>query len=407
MSKRTHVLVSGAGIAGPALAWWLVRRGLRVTLVERAPTLREGGQAVDFRGPVHRDVLERTELWDPIHARRTKPAELVMLDRHGEPAAVLPPVVIGGDVEILRGDLSRLLFDRIAGDVETRFGDAIAALTQDAHGVDVGFESGRGERFDLVIAAEGLRSRTRALAFAVDHEVTHHGYRVVGFSADNVLGLDGRTVLYSLPGRGVLVSDTGVLFVFTGGPVDRGTTRDDAVAEVRRRFGAEGWALPKLVAALEGAADPYFDAIGSVRVPRWSTGRVALVGDAAYGGTLGGQGTSLAILGAYVLAGEIARAGGRHTPAFAAYEAKLRPFAMRCQKGATRAGAFLAPRTSIGLRARHAMYALLSSPRFVARFEKLVKSAATDFDLPDYGDVCLGRVEPRRPVDPGVACMSA
>lgn len=405
--KRTHVLVSGAGIAGPALAWWLVRRGLQVTLVERAPALREGGQAVDFRGPVHRAVLERMDLWGPIHERRTKPAELVMLDRHGEPAAVLPPVVIGGDVEILRGDLSRLLFDRVADDVDARFGDAIGALSQDARGVDVLFESGRAERFDLVVAADGLRSRTRALAFADDHEVVHQGHRIVGFGADNVLGLEGRTVLYSLPGRSALVSDTGVLFVFTGGPVERGATRDGAVAEVKRVYGGDGWAVPTLVRALEAAQDPYFDAIGSVRVRRWSTGRVTLLGDAAYGGTLGGQGTSLAIIGAYVLAGELARAGGLHGAALDAYEARLRPFASRCQKGASRAGSFMAPRSAFGVRARNAMYAILASPRFVARFEKLVKSAAEDFDLPDYGDVCLGNVGPRRLVDPGVARMSA
>ena len=172
-------------------------------------------------------------------------------------------------------------------------------------------------------------------------------------------------------------------------------------------FDRDGWEIPKLLRALEAAPDPYFDAIGSVRVRRWSTGRVALLGDAAYGGTLGGQGTSLAIIGAYVLAGELARAGGLHDAAFRAYEERLRPFATRCQKGAARAGSFMAPRTALGIRARNAMYALLASPRFVARFEKLVKSAATDFDLPDYGDVCLGRAEPRRPTDPGVVRMSA
>ncbi|MFO0613919.1 MAG: FAD-dependent monooxygenase [Polyangiaceae bacterium] len=388
--RKLHVLVSGAGIAGPALAFWLVRRGVRCTLVERAATLRSGGQAVDFRGPVHRAVLERMELWDAIHERRTKPADLVILDERGRATATLPPVVIGGDVEILRGDLSELLFERVRSDVEARFGDSIASLSEDALGVDVRFESGARDRFDLVVAADGLRSRTRSMAFPEPPEVAHHGHRCVGFGHANALGLEGETLLWSAPGRSALVSDTGALFVFTGRPIARG---EEPRALTRARYGADRWEVPRLLDALDAAEDVYFDAIGSVRAPRWSSGRIALLGDAAWGGTLGGQGTSLAIIGAYVLAGELARAGGVHTAAFAAYESRMRPFATRCQRGAERAGGFLAPRTSLGLRARSAFYGAMASPRMVGFFERLVKSSAADFDLPDYADVALA---PRR-----------
>jgi 2-polyprenyl-6-methoxyphenol hydroxylase-like FAD-dependent oxidoreductase len=152
---------------------------------------------------------------------------------------------------------------------------------------------------------------------------------------------------------------------------------------LKRTFAGVGWEVPRVIEALDQAADLYVDAIATVHVDRYAQGRIALVGDAAYGGTLGGQGTSLAIVGAYVLAGELA-ATTDHRVALSRYEARMRPYAMRCQKGATRVGPFYAPRTQLGLSLRNIFYAVLTSPSFIGWFERIVKEAASDFTLPDY-----------------------
>src|SRR5580704_661491 len=173
------VLVSGAGIAGPSLAYWLARRGLRCTVVERAPALRVGGQAVDFRGPVHREMLERMEMWKPIHAHQTAPGELVLLARDGSPVATLPPLFMAGDVEIVRGDLCKLLYERTRDSVEYRFDEHVTAIADRRDGVDVTFASGRQETFDLVVGADGLHSGVRLLAFGDERGLLrHHGYRI-------------------------------------------------------------------------------------------------------------------------------------------------------------------------------------------------------------------------------------
>lgn len=382
---RRRVLVSGIGIAGPALAWWLVRAGFRVTLVERAEALRPGGQAVDFRGALHRSILERMGIWEDVNARRTRPASLVMLDRRGREAAVLPSFVIGGDVEIPRGALSELLFRRVADDVDARFGDAVTALVDRGGEAEVEFESGAREAFDLVVGAEGLNSRLRGLALdAADHRVAHQGYRLVGFSIENPLGLEGRTLVYNQPGRGVLVSEHHCLFVFRGAALGR-EPRDAVAARsaVRRAFGEDGWNLPLLLSRLDEASDPYFDAIGVVETKRYSRGRVALVGDAAWGGTLGGQGTPLALIGAHVLAMSLAAQPNDQAAALHAYEARMRPFATACQGGAKRAGRwFLAPHTGLGIGMRNASHAVLASRPLLPWFERMVKSEANDFALP-------------------------
>ena len=383
--RRRSVLVSGIGIAGPALAWWLVRSGFRVTLIERARAPRPGGQAVDFRGPLHRAILERMGIWEEVNARRTKPASLVMLDRRGGEAAVLPSFVIGGDVEIHRGALSELLYSRIADDVDARFGDSVACLEDRGGEVVVELESGAREAFDLVVGAEGLHSRIRGLAFGEgEHRITHQGYRIAGFSLANPLGLDGQTLLYSRPGRGVLVSESHCLFVFRGPPFGR-EPRDAAAAraEVGRVFGTDEWKVPALLAALDDAGDAYFDTIGTVETERYSNGRVALVGDAAWGGTLGGHGTPVALIGAHILAGALDTHAQDHEAAFAAYEARMRPFATTCQAGAKRAGRwFLAPHTALGIAMRNVSHAILASKPFLPWFERMVKSDANDFALP-------------------------
>ncbi|TSC25300.1 FAD-dependent monooxygenase [Corallococcus sp. Z5C101001] len=390
---RPHVLIVGAGIAGPSLAGWLAGQGWRVTVVERAHSLRTGGQAVDFRGPVHRSVLERMGLWEAIHDRRTRLGTQALIDAKGRTRVELPPLMMSGDVELQRGDLCQLLFERTRETVEYRFGDAPTSLHETPGGVEVAFEQHTPQRFDLVVGADGLRSNVRSLLFGGAHDcLMHHGYRVAGCTLPNVLGLRQRGVIYSEPGRGVSVTSardaeqSRALFVFTGAPLGPRERSPTAAREaVSAAFAGAGWKTRQLVDGLLEAEDVYFDDVGSVRLERYWQGRVVLLGDAAWGGTLGGQGTPLAVVGAYVLAGELSASPDAHSAAFARFEARMRPYATPAQDGAKRVGGFFAPRTRPGLFLRNQFYRMLTAKPLERVFERLVTHAANAFELPEYG----------------------
>ncbi len=340
-----HVLIAGAGIGGPALALALRRLGMRVVVVERAPALREGGQAVDFRGASHLAVLERLGVLDAIKARRTPPGDLLLLGRDGTSHVRLPPSFTGGDVEIFRGDLSRVLYDASSADTEYRFGDEITALAENDDGVTVSFARAATGRFDLVVGADGLHSGVRALAFG-DEELFLRplGFQVAGFTVPNFLGLARGMHVFSAPGRGAALSagrypdELRALLVFRSPRLPSGTTRESVQMDILPRiFAGVGWHTPRILKELETASDLYVDALSLVEAPRYSRGRIALLGDAGYGGTMGGNGTGLAVLGAYVLAGELGRArdaGQSHQVALEAYETRMRPHARTCQAGA-------------------------------------------------------------------------
>ena len=394
--SRGRVLISGAGVAGCAMAYWLGRAGYETVVVERAAALREGGQAVDFRGPVHRAVLERMQLWDAIHAHRTQAGDLRLVNARDNTLATLPALMMAGDVEILRGDLVRLLHDQSQSAASYRFGDHVTRLEDREDGVAVEFERAPAQAFDFVIGADGLHSTTRAIAIGLEANVLRqHGYRIASFEAPNLLGRPRGAASYCEPGRGVLLSATSserarALLIYASvaaAPgLARGAAPRDAHAQksaLDAQFGGMGWHVPQLLAALRVATDLYVDDIATVHLPAYSKGRVVLLGDAAYGGTLGGQGTSLAIVGAYVLANELARAASV-PEAFAKYEALMRPYATACQKGAFRAGQFFAPRTRFGVALRNLFYAFLTSRPMASTFERLVKSSASNFTLPEY-----------------------
>jgi 2-polyprenyl-6-methoxyphenol hydroxylase-like FAD-dependent oxidoreductase len=395
MKSLSHltVLISGASVAGPALALNLARQGARVTVVEKAPALRAGGFAVDFRGHVHRTVLTAMGLWDEIHAHQTHMGRQTVVDADGTPRVDLPSEMMSGDVEIFRGELARIMYERTKDRVEYVFGDSIATLTDDGHGVDVTFDKGAPRRFDLVFGADGLHSRTRRLVFGDDsRHVRFLGHYVAGFDVPNFLGLDRTGRLYSEPGRAVVVGNydgdpdrAAALLVFRSEQLTY--DRRDVAAQQRilaERFAGMGWEAPNVLDALEQADELYFDAIAQIHVDRLTRGRVALLGDAGYGATMGGMGTGVAIVAAYVLAGELALAGGDHRTAFAEYETRIRDFAKGCQKISGNAGPFFAPPTERRIRSRDRMYRLLGSRLMAGFFKRLTEKAATGIELRDY-----------------------
>ncbi|POX41403.1 hypothetical protein C3486_09210 [Streptomyces sp. Ru73] len=339
------VLVSGAGIAGLATAHWLRRRGFAPTVVERAPAIRPGGQAIDVRG-VALDVLDRMDLLADARRLRTRMRGMSMLDGAGEELWRSTEMTYSSgrldsdDIELLRDDLTGLLHGRADEGVEYLFGDSLASLQEEPDGVRAAFESGGSRTFDLVIGADGLHSTVRRLSFGPEERFLRHlSAYVAVFSTGNFLGLDDWQVwlqdgdatycVYPARGNGELRATLG----FRSAPLafdHRDTEHQKALFQ--ERLGHLGWETPKLLAAMWQAPDFYCDAMAQVRLDRWSTGRVALVGDAGYcASPLSGQGTSLALVGAYVLADELGRTGDDHQGAFGRYEARMRPFVARNQ----------------------------------------------------------------------------
>jgi 2-polyprenyl-6-methoxyphenol hydroxylase-like FAD-dependent oxidoreductase len=388
--KNSTVLISGASIAGPALAHWLGRYGFRPTVVELAPALRGGGNRVDFRGRTHLGVLERMGVLDDLRAVQTGGTAMRFVDADGRKLLELPASFSGGDIEVPRFDLSRVLYERSRSDAEYLFGDSIAAMTETSHGVDVAFASGMRRTFDLVIGADGVHSAVRRLTFGSQQRfVSHLGYYVATWGLPNELDLDRNFLLYNDPGRMAGVggdhldpSRASAFFAFAAPRIDYDRhDRDQQRRIIANRFAAMGWEVPRLLAGLRDAPDFYFDSICRVDISPWSRGRVALVGDAACGATIGGMGTGTAIVAAYVLAGELAAAGGDHAVAFPRYQRLLADFAQRCQKGGDTTGKFLAPRTASMARLRNG---LLNRPFLMRMMLRTAEDRSNDIELPDY-----------------------
>jgi 2-polyprenyl-6-methoxyphenol hydroxylase-like FAD-dependent oxidoreductase len=333
------VLVAGASIAGPALAHWLRRRGAEVTVVERAPGLRPGGQAVDARG-VTKEVIRRMGLDAAVRAARTATAGAHTVDADGNVLETFSADDDGGDgyiseIEILRGDLSQVLYDDTRDGVEYVFGDRIAELTQDADGVDVVFAGGDRRRFDLVVGADGLHSALRAMVFGPrERFVRHLGLVLAFYSVPNEFGLDRWLLDYHESGRSASLRPirdaTRAMAMFSFPSADFDVDYRDVEAQkrlLRERTAGLGWLAPGILAHLDDTPDFYLDQVAQVVMDRWSDGRVGLIGDAAYSASpMSGQGTGLALVGAYLLAGELAAAAWDPAAGFAAYERRMRSF---------------------------------------------------------------------------------
>ena len=389
-----NVLISGAGIAGPTLAFWLRKYGFAPTLVESAPALRTSGYVIDFWGLGY-DIAEKMGLLPDIARIGYHMQELRIVDDRsrrlsGFGVQVFRELTGGRYITLGRSDLSKLIYDRISGLCEIIFGDSITSLREARGEVHVEFEHGGERRFDLVIGADGLHSRVRKLVFGPqDRYEKDLGYRVAAFETARYRPRNELVyIIHGAPGRQVgrfaLHNDrTLFLFIFGGGgePEAHGIAAQKAI--LRKAFEGDGWELPRILAALDTCNDLYFDRVSQIRMDAWSRGRVALVGDAAFCvSLLAGQGSALAITAAYVLAGELATSQGRPQEAFRRYDERLRPFIHAKQQAAERFAAAFVPRTRPGVFFRNQVIKTFRIPA-IARIA-IGRDIRDQLELPQY-----------------------
>jgi 2-polyprenyl-6-methoxyphenol hydroxylase-like FAD-dependent oxidoreductase len=388
------VLICGAGIAGPALAYWLERYGFEPVLIERAPAFRGGGYMVDVWALGY-DLVVRYGLLDQARARAYLFDRLTFVNQRGRVIAgfggdVFRRAVDGRFFSIPRGDLARTLYEPVAGKVETLYGTAVKQLNEDKSGVDVTFTTGATRRFDLVIGADGLRSALREMVFGPERKFeTYLGYYAASFIAEHYPHRDENVYLsYTKPGRQIsryAMRDDRTAFLLVFASKKRVATHDPAElkALLRDTFGKDGWETPDILSRLDAASDLYFDSVSQIRMPKWTRGRIALIGDAAHSPSLlAGAGSAFAMLGAYVLAGELKEARGDHEKAFAAYEKRLMAFMKRQQKAAEGFAGSFTPKTAFGVSVRNAALWLMNIPPLGLWLTR--RMLGEPYAIPDY-----------------------
>ena len=396
-----HVLVSGASIAGPVLAYWLNRRGVEVTVVEKAPALRKtGGHAIDLIGPAM-EIAEKMGVANRVHAHATGTERLIM-QRVGakRPANIDYAKVVAAlsarHVEIMRDDLSEIFYDAGREDAEYLFGDHITGIDDDGQ---VRFAHAGTRRFDLVVGADGLHSGVRRLTFGEDAGHTEFlGAYLAVVSVPKSLARDGESTGFVDVDRTAMIytadhlDDARAVFIFRPETAFEYDYRDTAGHQrlLRARFTGMAEPVDQWLAELDSTPAFYFDAITQLRLTSWSRGRVTLVGDAGYcpGPAVGGS-TSLAVIGAYVLAGELERAGGDHTAAFDAYEKVMQPAVIGARALAKGMAKGILPSSPLGVRA------LIGAGQLISLLPKPVTAAIAglndkgirlydSIDVPDY-----------------------
>jgi 2-polyprenyl-6-methoxyphenol hydroxylase-like FAD-dependent oxidoreductase len=356
-------LISGAGIAGATAAYWLAKCGFEVTVVEQADDLRSSGSPVDVRGAAV-EIAERMGTMAQIREADTCVRQMVFVNSRGRVVSRVDmrnTWAEPGEVELSRGELAAILRDAVPEDVEFEYGNTVTALDQDVDGVIAQFSSGPARRFDVVIGADGAHSGVRALAFGPETDYLKHlGVYVATLPLDGETGTD--LVMYNTPGRAVAIHPAGghpgAAFMFRAPRIAHFDHRD---IEQHKRlltaaYAGAGWRVPELLDLVRTADDLYFDSVSRIQVPTWSRGRIGLVGDAASCVSLFGDGSSLAMIGAYTLAQALT---GDIPAGLRTYEARHRPQRAAKENSVTYATRLLIPATSAGIALRNVAMRLM------------------------------------------------
>ncbi|MEV6339932.1 FAD-dependent monooxygenase [Nocardia vinacea] len=358
------VLISGAGVGGSTLAYWLAERGFQVTVVERATGQRSSGNPVDVKGPAI-DVVERMGIMPRLRAANSAVSHMNFVNASGRRVARVDLKAFQGsagerEVEVPRADLAAILLAASSDKAEFLWGDTVTGLTQHAEGVDVTFEHTQPRRFDFVIGADGLHSAVRRLTFGDESEfVRHMGIYIATIRLDEPFGSDREVLIYNTPGRALSVHPTKgralAAFMFRHKGVPGFDHRDIELHKrlVIEAFTDQGWRVPELLDRIRDTDDLFFDSVSKGELPRWSDGRIALLGDAASCVSLFGDGSTLAIAGAYTLAEELAATPEDHQAAFQRYETRHRVLVDPKLNGVATAASMLIPATKAGIALRN------------------------------------------------------
>ena len=391
-----RIAINGAGIAGTTLAWWLRRSGHDVLLVERSPQFRSGGYAVDFWG-IGYDIAEKMGLLPRIRESGYQVKEMRYVNADGNtsggfPVSVFARMTHERYTQLRRSDLAATIYAALDNQVETIFGDSIAEIEERDDCVRVGFERAAPREVDLVIGADGLHSRVRQLAFGAQRNFEIPlGYHVAAFEVDGYRPRDeGIAVSHAVAGRQITrlsMRDDKTLFLFV--------FRDEylhgvAASNIGERkallkdaFVGVGWEVPRILDEIEHIGDFYSDRISQIRMDGWTSGRIALIGDAAACvSLLAGEGTGLAMAEAYVLAGELHACNGDHHDAFARWQSRMLPFLQSKQRAAAKFAPSFAPRTTLGVVFRDRVSALLRIPLLANWL--VGRAVRDDVVLPDF-----------------------
>lgn len=336
--QEKKVLVSGASIAGLSTAHLLNKLGYKVTVVEIASEPRMGGTAVDFRGKTI-DILKRMEILEQLQANALN---LEMIEFKNSADVTEGSILlkkdeedhISAEIEIERTTLVHILFNNLKNDVEFIFNNNITALNETKDNIQVTFKNGLQQAFDLVIGCDGTHSGVRKIWFGNETEYAHFLEAYFSISIVNKTLIRPNTMqFYNLPGKAYMLNaykdKTDIVFCFLSEKEIPYDYRDAAQQReiILQQFAGAGWRTAELLAEVAQSTNFYFDKFCQIKMPSWTKGRVALVGDAAYcASPAAGMGGSLAVEGAAALADALGKHNGNFELAFRDYNNNLRPF---------------------------------------------------------------------------------
>ena len=393
--NNKNILISGAGIAGTTLAWWLKKFGFNPTLIEIAPALREGGYAIDFMGAGY-DVAEKMGIIPALKEVDINFSKLVFVDSNNKEKGSMNYQKIknflnGRAFTLLRSDLAKMIYQSLDKDVEIIFGDTITNIAQNENEVSVTFQSGTTKNFDLLVGAAGLHSKVRSLVFGNETQFEKYfGYYTSSYTIDD-FSLGNHTFsMYNVPYKQVAVysnsgNKTTTFFIFTS-PEKLSYPYHDIGKQkqiLKTEFENSGWMCPQLLSGIDSTTDFYFDSISQIKMDSWYKGRITLVGDAGYcPSLLSGKGSTLAMVGAYILAGELKQANGDYKAAFKQYEVIFKPFMDKKQKAAQFFAKSFVPKSNFGIWLRNVTFKLMSSSLFSKLFLNQFKDS--ELQLKEY-----------------------